>query len=83
MIPKSAVKTMTLRMLPFADAASDELPLGQLLRLSLFQISVGMAAVIIRLKPKKRTKRRDQNGNGDHRRHDESRHRQLNNHHPV
>ena len=35
MIPKSAVKTMTLSMLPFADAASDELPLGQLLRLSL------------------------------------------------
>ena len=47
MIPKSAVKTMTLRMLPFADAASDELPLGQLLRLSLFQISVGMAAVML------------------------------------
>jgi BCD family chlorophyll transporter-like MFS transporter len=34
-------------MLPFADAASDELPLGQLLRLSLFQISVGMAAVML------------------------------------
>jgi len=47
MIPKNAVKTMTLRMLPFADAASDELPLGQLLRLSLFQISVGMAAVML------------------------------------
>ena len=28
--------------LPFADAASDDLPLGRLLRLSLFQVSVGM-----------------------------------------
>ena len=47
MIPKSAVKGMTLRVLPFADAASDGLPLAQLLRLSLFQISVGMAAVML------------------------------------
>ncbi len=34
-------------LLPFADAASAELPLGRLLRLSLFQISVGMAMVLI------------------------------------
>ncbi|NBB92896.1 MAG: MFS transporter [Gammaproteobacteria bacterium] len=34
-------------MLPFADAASDQLPLGRLLRLSLFQISVGMAVVLL------------------------------------
>ena len=34
-------------MLPFADAASDELPLGRLLRLSLFQVSVGMAVVLL------------------------------------
>jgi len=34
-------------MLPFADAASDELPLRRLLRLSLFQISVGMAVVLL------------------------------------
>ena len=33
--------------LPFADAASRELPLKQLLRLSLFQFSVGMAAVLL------------------------------------
>jgi BCD family chlorophyll transporter-like MFS transporter len=33
--------------LPFADAATKELPLGRLLRLSLFQISVGMAAVLL------------------------------------
>ena len=31
------------RFLPFADAATAELPLPRLLRLSLFQVSVGMA----------------------------------------
>lgn len=35
------------RFLPFADAASKELPLSRLLRLSLFQVSVGMAAVLL------------------------------------
>ncbi len=35
------------RFLPFADAASEELPLGRLLRLSLFQVSVGMALVLL------------------------------------
>ena len=34
-------------MLPFADAASQDLPLGQLLRLSLFQVSVGMSSVLL------------------------------------
>jgi BCD family chlorophyll transporter-like MFS transporter len=33
--------------LPFADAATDALPLGRLLRLSLFQVSVGMAVVLL------------------------------------
>jgi len=33
--------------LPFADAASEGLPLGQLMRLSLFQVSVGMASVML------------------------------------
>ncbi len=41
------VKKLSLDMLPFADAASDDLPLGQLLRLSLFQVSVGMATVLL------------------------------------
>ena len=41
------LKQVTLKALPFADAASDELPLGQLLRLALFQVSVGMAAVML------------------------------------
>lgn len=35
------------RFLPFADAASAALPLGRLLRLSLFQVSVGMAVVLL------------------------------------
>ncbi len=39
--------TMTTRCLPFADAASEGLPLSQLLRLSLFQVSVGMATVML------------------------------------
>ncbi|MEM7690082.1 MAG: BCD family MFS transporter [Pseudomonadota bacterium] len=33
--------------LPFADAASADLPLARLLRLSLFQVSVGMATVLL------------------------------------
>jgi BCD family chlorophyll transporter-like MFS transporter len=33
--------------LPFADAATTELPLGRLLRLSLFQVSVGMTTVLL------------------------------------
>ncbi len=35
------------KFLPFADAATVELPIGRLLRLSLFQISVGMALVLM------------------------------------
>lgn len=35
------------RLMPFADAATEALPLGRLLRLSLFQVSVGMAVVLL------------------------------------
>ena len=35
------------RFLPFADAATKELPLPRLLRLSLFQVTVGMAMVLL------------------------------------
>ncbi len=35
------------RMLPFADAASDDLPLSRLMRLALFQVSVGMALTLL------------------------------------
>ena len=33
--------------LPFADAGTTELPMGRLLRLSLFQVTVGMAVVLM------------------------------------
>jgi MFS transporter, BCD family, chlorophyll transporter len=42
-----AWKNLAAAMLPFADSASDDLPLGRLLRLSLFQITTGMAAVLL------------------------------------
>lgn len=35
------------RALPFADVATEDLPLRKLLRLSLFQVSVGMAMVLL------------------------------------
>ncbi len=35
------------RFMPFADAATPDLPLSQLLRLSMFQVSVGMALVLL------------------------------------
>ncbi|MEL6685688.1 MAG: MFS transporter, partial [Pseudomonadota bacterium] len=43
----SSLKKLSVDLLPFSDAVSDDLPLGQLLRLSLFQVSVGMAAVML------------------------------------
>ena len=35
------------RFLPFADVASEDVPLSRLLRLSLFQVTVGMALVLL------------------------------------
>jgi MFS transporter, BCD family, chlorophyll transporter len=35
------------RFLPFADAASDSFPMSRIIRLSLFQVSVGMAMVLL------------------------------------
>ncbi|WP_298468443.1 BCD family MFS transporter [uncultured Erythrobacter sp.] len=45
--PAPKISQAMIAWLPFADAASTELPLKQLLRLSLFQFSVGMAAVLL------------------------------------
>ncbi|MEL7188151.1 MAG: BCD family MFS transporter [Pseudomonadota bacterium] len=45
--PPSPWTQISLRWLPFADAASADLPLNRLLRLALFQVSVGMAAVLL------------------------------------
>jgi BCD family chlorophyll transporter-like MFS transporter len=39
--------TVSARFLPFADAASPDLPLPRLLRLALFQVSVGMATALM------------------------------------
>ena len=44
---KGQIKKLSGKWLPFADAASEGLPMRQLLRLSLFQVSVGMAAVLL------------------------------------
>ncbi len=41
------LKALSTRFMPFADAASDALPMNELLRLSLFQVSVGMASVLL------------------------------------
>jgi BCD family chlorophyll transporter-like MFS transporter len=40
-------RTHGLRLLPFADAATDELPLLRILRLALFQIGAGMTFVLL------------------------------------
>jgi MFS transporter, BCD family, chlorophyll transporter len=40
-------RLLSPKLLPFADAATTELPLPRLLRLSLFQVSVGMALVLL------------------------------------
>ncbi|MBD1204274.1 MAG: PucC family protein [Rhodobacteraceae bacterium] len=41
------LQKFTANWLPFADVSSEGLPLAQLLRLSLFQVSVGMAQVLL------------------------------------
>ncbi|WP_293899402.1 BCD family MFS transporter [Phenylobacterium sp.] len=46
-IPAWSWRNVGVGMLPFADSATPELPLGRLLRLSLFQVTVGMAAVLL------------------------------------
>ncbi|MEM6637823.1 MAG: PucC family protein [Pseudomonadota bacterium] len=46
-LSRAHIRALPRKLLPFSDAASDDLPLGQLLRLSLFQISVGMASVML------------------------------------
>ena len=44
---KKHIAKLGAAWMPFADAASTELPLAQLMRLSLFQLSVGMAQVLL------------------------------------
>ena len=47
LLRKKDIQKLGAAWMPFADAASDDLPLSQLLRLSLFQLSVGMATVLL------------------------------------
>lgn len=44
---RAAWQALLYRALPFSEAVSDELPLARLLRLSLFQVSCGMALVLL------------------------------------
>ncbi|MEM6661438.1 MAG: MFS transporter [Pseudomonadota bacterium] len=46
-LSRNFIKRLSLRYLPFADAGSEGFPLSQILRLSLFQISCGMATVML------------------------------------
>ena len=46
-ITKQNIKDLGKSFLPFSDAVSKELPLISLLRLSLFQVSVGIATVLL------------------------------------
>lgn len=46
-IRKKHIAALGAKWLPFADAGSQGLPLAQLLRLGLFQVSVGMAQVLL------------------------------------
>lgn len=43
----TVVRRIPFEYLPFADAASEGLPLSRLLRLSLFQVTVGMATALL------------------------------------
>jgi BCD family chlorophyll transporter-like MFS transporter len=44
---RNQLKALSPAWLPFAEASSEGLPLAQLLRLSLFQVSVGMATALL------------------------------------
>ena len=44
---KKMIKEISSSLLPFSDAVSSELPMSSLLRLSLFQVSVGIATVLL------------------------------------
>ncbi|MEM7056022.1 MAG: MFS transporter [Pseudomonadota bacterium] len=46
-IPRAALLKLSRRYMPFADVGSEGFPLHQILRLSLFQVSVGMATVML------------------------------------
>ncbi len=46
-VNKTTWTAVSPKLLPFADVVSEDLPLSRLLRLSLFQVTVGMAATLL------------------------------------
>lgn len=44
---RKITSSLDMRWMPFADVATPELPLGRLLRLSLFQFSIGLATALL------------------------------------
>ncbi len=46
-MPRLDWTRVAVRYLPFADAASEDLPLARLVRLALFQVTVGMVSVLM------------------------------------
>jgi BCD family chlorophyll transporter-like MFS transporter len=46
-INKQSWQQISIKFLPFADVATADLPLSRLVRLSLFQVTVGMAATLL------------------------------------
>lgn len=44
---RKVTSSLDMRWMPFADVATPELPLGRLLRLSLFQFSIGLATALL------------------------------------
>lgn len=47
MKPRHPLTQFALSALPFKDAGSDDFPMSEILRLSLFQVSIGMATVML------------------------------------
>ena len=47
LVNKKTWTAMSPKLLPFADVVTEDLPLSRLLRLSLFQVTVGMAATLL------------------------------------
>ena len=47
MVNNKTWQALSPKLLPFADVVSKDLPLSRLLRLSLFQVTVGMAATLL------------------------------------
>ena len=45
--PPAWMQSIMLQYVPFADAASPELPLGRMFRLAMFQLSIGLTMALL------------------------------------